>query len=172
MRKLEAYATFDGPVAGYVHHDGKTGCLFQATGGEGLPEVLRDVAMHIAALKPTVTHVDELDQASVQEERDRLTEEAKATGKPDNIIEKIVDGRMNNFYQEQGVLVVQAFAKDDSKSVRWMGREFGSLIGNTPLLGIPFLIWRQFLKKTNCLVIRRYCFWRPMVSTILLSWRS
>ena len=106
-----------GPVAGYVHHDGKTGCLFQATGGEGVPDVLRDVAMHIAALKPTVTNVDELDQASVQQERDRLTQEAKATGKPDNIIEKIVDGRMKNFYDDQGVLVVQPFAKDDSKSV-------------------------------------------------------
>ncbi len=107
----------EGPVNGYIHHDGKTGVLFSATGESSDPDTLRDVAMHIAALKPTVTTADDLDPAAVQAERDRLTEEAKATGKPENIIGKIVDGRMNNFYVEQGVLVNQPFAKDDSKSV-------------------------------------------------------
>ncbi|MDA1017422.1 MAG: translation elongation factor Ts [Planctomycetota bacterium] len=107
----------DGPVAGYVHHDGKTGVLFQVTGEDAPASVIRDVAMHIAALKPTVTNVDQLDSALVKAERDRLSEEARATGKPENIIEKIVDGRMNSFYVEQGVLVLQPFAKDDSKSV-------------------------------------------------------
>ena len=106
-----------GPVQGYVHHDGKNGVLFRAEGESGELEVLRDVAMHIAALKPQVTHPDGLDAATVQAERDRLTEEAKATGKPDNIVEKIVDGRMSNFYVENGVLTSQPFAKDDSKSV-------------------------------------------------------
>ena len=105
-----------GPVGGYVHHDGKTGVMFQAK-GEGGGDILRDVAMHIAALRPTVTRSDELDDAIVQEERTRLSDEARATGKPDNIIDKIVDGRMNNFYVEQGVLLAQPFAKDDSKSV-------------------------------------------------------
>jgi elongation factor Ts len=106
-----------GPVGAYVHHDGKTGVLFCATGENPDATVLRDVAMHIAGLAPTVTTVDELDAAAVQAERDRLSEEALATGKPANIVEKIVDGRMKNYYAEQGVLVVQPFAKDDSKSV-------------------------------------------------------
>lgn len=107
----------EGPVGGYVHHDGKTGVLFQATGENATDPVLRDVAMHIAALKPSVTHDDEVDPAVVNAERERLAAEARATGKPDNIIEKIVDGRMNVFYQEQGVLVRQAFAKEDTKTV-------------------------------------------------------
>ncbi len=115
----------DGPVAGYVHHDGKTGTLFQAKGEDATSPVLRDVAMHIAALRPSVTTTDELDQAAVQTERDRLSEEARATGKPDNIIDKIVDGRMKNFYVEQGVLVQQAFAKDDSKTVSQALAEHG-----------------------------------------------
>lgn len=105
-----------GPVGGYVHHDGKTGVMFQAKGESG-GDVLRDVAMHIAALKPAVTRPEELDDAIVQEERGRLSDEARATGKPDNIIDKIVDGRMKNFFVEQGVLLAQPFAKDDSKSV-------------------------------------------------------
>lgn len=114
---LGAVVRVAGPVGGYVHHDGKTGVLFQAKGDSSDTDVLRDVAMHIAALHPTVTNIEDLDQAAIDAERARLTEEAKATGKPDNIIEKIVDGRMKNFYVEQGVLVTQAFAKDDSKTV-------------------------------------------------------
>lgn len=110
-------ARVKGPVGGYVHHDGKTGVLFQASGENGDDEILRDVAMHIAALRPTVVTEDQLDEAEVQKERERLTQEAKATGKPENIISKIVDGRMKNFYVEQGVLVLQPFAKDDSKTV-------------------------------------------------------
>jgi elongation factor Ts len=106
-----------GPVGGYIHHDYKTGVMFQAKGEAKDSGILRDVAMHVAALQPTVCTPDGLDAAAVQEERDRLTEEAKATGKPENIIGKIVDGRMKNFYVEQGVLLAQAFAKDDSKSV-------------------------------------------------------
>lgn len=107
----------EGPVAGYVHHDGKTGVLFQATGENATAAVIRDVAMHVCALRPTVTTAEELDAALVQAERDRLTAEARATGKPENIIEKIVEGRMKNFHIEQGVLVLQPFAKDDSKTV-------------------------------------------------------
>lgn len=110
-------ARVPGPVGAYVHHDGKTGVLFQAAGESKDAEVLRDVAMHIAALQPTVATADELDEAAVKDERERLTAEAKATGKPDNIVEKIVDGRMKTFYVEQGVLVAQPFAKDDSKTV-------------------------------------------------------
>jgi elongation factor Ts len=106
-----------GPIGGYVHHDFKTGVMFQAKGEAKSPEILRDVAMHVAALQPTVCTPEDLDPVAVQEERDRLTEEARATGKPENIIDKIVDGRMKNFYVEQGVLAAQAFAKDDTKSV-------------------------------------------------------
>ncbi len=115
-----------GPVGTYVHHDYKTGVLFMATGDGGSDtEVLKGVAMHIAALKPSVTSVEQLDGAAVTAERERLTAEAKATGKPDNIIDKIVDGRMNTFYVEQGVLVNQPYAKDDTKSVAQALKEQG-----------------------------------------------
>ncbi len=106
-----------GPVAGYVHHDFKTGVLFVATGTPKSTDVLKDVAMHIAALNPLVTKPEELPQAPVQAERERLSAEARASGKPENIISKMVDGRMKVFYAEQGVLVMQPFAKDDSKTV-------------------------------------------------------
>ena len=73
--------------------------------------------MHVTALKPQVCSPEDLDSAAVEAERTRLTDEAKASGKPDNIVQKIVDGRMKNFFDEQGVLTYQAFAKDDSKTV-------------------------------------------------------
>ncbi|MDF1746557.1 MAG: translation elongation factor Ts, partial [Gimesia sp.] len=110
-------ARSEGPTGGYVHHDGKTGVLFQASGETADAELLRGVAMHIAALKPAVVNEGGLDSAVVQEERDRLVAEAKSTGKPDNIIDKIVDGRMKTFFTEQGVLVYQPYAVDDSKTI-------------------------------------------------------
>ncbi|MCA9036902.1 MAG: translation elongation factor Ts [Planctomycetaceae bacterium] len=125
----------EGPVGAYVHHDFKTGVLFKASGEPTNPEILRDVAMHVAALRPSVTTTDELDKAAVQAERDRLSAEAKASGKPDNIIEKMVDGRMKVFYAEQGVLLFQPFAKDDSKTVAQALSEAG-------VEAVSFLRWQ------------------------------
>lgn len=124
-----------GPVDAYVHHDGKTGVLFQARGKEGCDPILRDVAMHIAALKPTVTTEGELDRDLVRKERERLSEQARATGKPENVIEKIVDGRMKTWYVDQGVLVMQPFAKDDSKTVSQALAERG-------LTAAGFVLWK------------------------------
>ena len=115
----------DGPAAGYVHHDGKTGVLFVASGESSSAEVLRDVAMHIAAMNSTVVNPEDLDAAEVDEARERLAEEARSTGKPENIIEKIVDGRMKVFYQEQGVLSAQQFVKEESKTVSQVLAESG-----------------------------------------------
>jgi elongation factor Ts len=106
-----------GPVGAYTHHDGTVGVLFQARGENGKAEVLRDVAMHIAALNPAFCLPEQLDPAKVAAERARQTEDAKKSGKPDNIIEKIVDGKMRTFYNSEGVLVAQPFAKDDTKTV-------------------------------------------------------
>lgn len=106
-----------GPVGAYAHHDGKTGVLFTAAGEKKAVAVLRDVAMHVAALKPVVTQPEELQADQVAAERARLTTEAAASGKPANIVEKIVEGRMKTYYAENGVLAFQLFAKDDSKTV-------------------------------------------------------
>ena len=115
-----------GPVGTYLHHDGKTGVLFQAEGTNLTAPVLRDVAMHIAALKPTVARVEDADPVAASAEREKLVAEAKASGKPDNIVSKIVDGKMKVFYRDDaGVLAEQMFAKDDSKSVSQVLAEAG-----------------------------------------------
>jgi elongation factor Ts len=119
-------ARVEGPVGTYLHHDGKTAVLFQAEGANKTAPVLKDVAMHVAAMKPTVARVEDVDPAKADEERAKLTAEAKASGKPDNIVSKIVDGKMKVFYRDDaGVLAEQMFAKDDSKSVSQVLAEAG-----------------------------------------------
>lgn len=106
-----------GPVGGYVHHDGKTASLFQASGSGAKLDVLKDVAMQVTAMQPRVTLSSELDPGIIATERSRLMDEGKATGKPENIVEKMVEGRLKTFYRDNGVLVDQLFVKDDTKSV-------------------------------------------------------
>jgi len=76
-----------GPAGAYAHHDGKTGVIMQAKGKLGTADLLRDVAMHIAAMRPKVTLPAELDQSEVETERSRLKEEALASKKPANIVD-------------------------------------------------------------------------------------
>ncbi|MFV0445523.1 MAG: translation elongation factor Ts [Planctomycetaceae bacterium] len=124
-------ARLDAPVGTYVHHDGKTAVLFQATTAPKNADILKDIAMHIAAMRPLVTNVADLDPAVVQAERDRLSAEAAASGKPANVIEKMVEGRLKGFYRDDaGVLVEQPFAKDDKKSVGQILEENGSAAKN------------------------------------------
>jgi len=124
-----------GPVAGYTHHDGKLGVLMQASGANATAPVLRDVAMHIAALNPIVCLPEQLDQAAVAAERARQSEEARKSGKPENIIEKIVEGKLRMFYNNEGVLVAQPFAKDDTKSV-------AQALSAAGLTATGFIRWR------------------------------
>jgi len=123
-----------GPAGAYAHHDGKTGVIIQAKGKAGAAELLRDVAMHIAAMRPKVTLPAELDQAEVETERNRLKEEALASKKPANIVDKIVDGRIKVYYAEKGVLVEQPFAKDDTKTV-------GKALADAGLEAVSFTRW-------------------------------
>jgi elongation factor Ts len=106
-----------GPVGAYTHHDGKLGVLLQASGTNGNAEVLRGVAMQIAALKPNACLPSELDPAVVEAERVKQAADAKASGKPDNVVEKIVAGKMRTYFANEGVLVEQPYVKEDSKTV-------------------------------------------------------
>ena len=102
----------DAPTGGYVHHDAKSGVLLEVEGGND--ELAKDIAMHVAAMKPKAATTAELDPALVDKERAILTEQARKEGKPENIIEKMIEGRMRNFYAEH-VLAEQPFVKDDKQ---------------------------------------------------------
>lgn len=112
--KLARIERIEGPTGGYVHFDGKTGVLLAVQGGSD--ELAKDVSMHVAAMGPSATTVADLDPAEVAKERAILIEAAKQEGKPENIIEKMVEGRLRNYYAEK-VLAEQPFVKDDKQTV-------------------------------------------------------
>jgi elongation factor Ts len=102
-------------VASYVHNQvaegmGKIGVLVALSGGDGpaAAQIGRQVAMHVAATSPASLDVDDLDPALVEREKQVLTEQARESGKPDAVIEKMITGRLNKFYQEV-CLLRQAF---------------------------------------------------------------
>jgi elongation factor Ts len=112
--RLKRIARIDSTCGGYVHHNGAVGVLLQVEGGN--PEVAKDICMHIAASRPSVVTREELDPAVVEKERAFLAEQARSEGKPEKIIEKMIEGRMRDFYAAQ-CLVDQPFVKDPAQTV-------------------------------------------------------
>jgi elongation factor Ts len=110
--RLKRIARFDGPCAGYVHHDGKTGVLLQVEGDD--TALAKDICMHITALRPSVVSSEKLDPQLVAKEREILSEQARQEGKPEKIIEKMVEGRLREFYA-QHCLLDQPFVKGEGK---------------------------------------------------------
>ena len=108
-------------VVPYVHSAiapglGKIGVLV-AISGENAAEVGKKVAMHVAASKPAFLSIADVDSATAEHERGIYAEQARASGKPEAIIEKMVEGRMRKFYEE-AVLLEQAFVMDPEKKVK------------------------------------------------------
>jgi elongation factor Ts len=109
------WVRLDGPCGGYAHNAATiSGVLLQTQGGDAA--AAKDICMHIAAMRPKSLSVEDLDPELVARERAILTEAARKEGKPENIIDKMVDGRMRSFYAES-VLLEQPFVKDDKQTV-------------------------------------------------------
>ncbi len=109
----------DGRIVSYVHPGSKLGVLVEVSGGGDLEETGRDVAMQIAALDPIAVTRDEVPEDVKEEERDVAREAALNEGKPEHVIDQIVDGKLERFF-EDNVLLEQAFVKDSSVSVEEM----------------------------------------------------
>lgn len=120
--KLQRIARIDGTCGGYVHHNAASGVLLQVENGD--ETLAKDISMHIAAMRPSALTIENLDPKVVAKEREILVEAARTEGKPENIIDKMVDGRMKNFYAER-CLTEQPFVKDDSKTVGQVAKEAG-----------------------------------------------
>ncbi len=117
----------DGFLHSYIHGGGRIGVLLDFSAPELSEEVLRlvqDVAMQIAAMRPEFVSVDSIPGEVLDKEREILREQTRAEGKPEHILDKIVEGKLRKFYQEK-VLLEQAFIKDDKKSVGKVINESG-----------------------------------------------
>jgi elongation factor Ts len=118
-----------GTVVSYLHKTSpdlpaQIGVL---VGGEGEDAVLRDVAMHVAAFAPSVLTREDVDPATVENERRVAEATAKEEGKPEAALPRIVEGRVNGFFKEQ-VLLEQPFAKDAKKTVAKVLEEAGASV--------------------------------------------
>ncbi|QDU86754.1 Elongation factor Ts [Pirellulimonas nuda] len=122
----------EGLSGGYVHHDGKSAVLLEVEGGD--ETLARDVSMHIAAMKPQALTVADLDAEAVEREKGIQKDRARAEGKPENIIDKMIEGRMRNFYAEN-VLLEQPFVKDDKLTVGAVAKGGGMTIKS-------FTLWK------------------------------
>ena len=116
--EIGAYEVLAGElVVPYIHANKKLGVLVALanTGGQG-EEAGKDVAMQIAAMNPTALDEDSVDQATIDSELRIGREQAEAEGKPENILDKIAQGRLKKFFKDN-TLVNQAFVKDSSMTV-------------------------------------------------------
>ena len=130
----------DGAVVAYMHAPNpdlpaKVGVLLQlhcetdfVAKGDKFQQLARDIAMHIAAMKPLVVSEADVDAEMLEKEKDFARKEAAESGKPDNIVEKIVEGKIKKFYEE-AVLLNQPFVKDDSKTVAQLISEVQGVTG-------------------------------------------
>jgi len=131
--KRVASVEVDGVAGGYVHGQGKLGVLVALeteARGEEVQTVAREIAMHVAAHDPTPVAVDRDNMPAelVEKERAFLKNQALESGKPENVVEKMVDGRINKFFAEH-CLLEQGFVKDPDKSVREVLAEAGKAAG-------------------------------------------
>ncbi|HUG69386.1 MAG TPA: translation elongation factor Ts [Pirellulaceae bacterium] len=112
-----------GATGGYSHNAGTIAGVLTAVKG-GNDAAAKDVCMHIAAMRPAALNVEDLDPAEVEKERGILREAALQEGKPENIVDKMVEGRLRSYYAER-VLLEQPFVKEPKQTVGQYAKENG-----------------------------------------------
>lgn len=123
VRRIEAFSAEDGVVASYVHGNNRIGVLVALQGGN--EELAKDVAMHVAAVNPMVVKPEDVAEDVIAKERDIYTAQAQDSGKPAEIIEKMIEGRLRKFLAEVSV-VEQAFVKDPDVKVGALVKKAGA----------------------------------------------
>ncbi len=115
--------TKEGLVYSYIHAGGRLGVMIEVNcetdfvaKTDGFIELAHNLAMQIAATNPISLDKDSVSTDVIKKEKEIYTDQAKSSGKPDNIIEKMVEGRLSKFYQEN-CLMEQAYIKDSDKKV-------------------------------------------------------
>ena len=127
--------TAEGLVASYIHGNGRIGVLVEVNcetdfvaRSEDFQQLVKDVAMQIAATNPRYLTREDVPQEAIDHEREVLRQQALNEGKPEAIVDKMTEGRLEKFYREN-VLLEQEFVKDTHKSVQQMITEMIAKIG-------------------------------------------
>ena len=135
IRRVRVLSVGSGVVASYVHQSlkpglGKIGVLVAVEGASetaALEQLGRQTGMHIAATQPQALDIDGVDAAALEREKAVLTEQARASGKPEDIIEKMVIGRIRKYYEEV-VLLEQVWVHDGESRVKAVAKKSGAKI--------------------------------------------
>ena len=125
--KKAGRVTAEGAVGSYIHMGGKVGVMVEVNcesdfvaRGEEFQQLVKDVAMHIAAVSPKYVAREDVPETEVNKERDFLMDQLKSdeknSSKPEEVLKKIIEGRLNKFYEDI-VLLEQSFVKDPSKTI-------------------------------------------------------
>ena len=159
--KKAGRVTAEGAVGSYIHMGGKVGVLVEincesdfVSRGEEFQQLVKDVAMHIAAADPHYASRNEVPADVLDKEReilmDQLKNDPKNASKPDDVLAKIIEGRLNKFYEEN-VLVDQPFVKDPSKTVgELVAEKIGSIKENISIRRFTrFKMGEGIEKKTD-----------------------
>jgi elongation factor Ts len=137
LRRSARFDVAQGAIGVYVHNAvapdlGKIGVLVALEGAGDqakLQEVGRKIAMHVAATNPLSLSVDDLDPAAVAKEREIFTEQALASGKPEGVVEKMVEGRIRKFYEEV-ILLKQAFVMNPDQTIEQLVADTAKELGS------------------------------------------
>jgi elongation factor Ts len=131
-KRSQAGPAAEGMVGHYIHMGGKTGVLVEvncetdfAARSEDFQVLVKDIAMQIAAMNPRYVRREDVTEADLNREKEIYKEQAKASGKPEHIIDKIIDGKLKDFYKE-ACLYDQPFVKDDKLTIEQL---INNLIG-------------------------------------------
>ena len=134
QKKASRDAT-EGSIVSYIHPGSKLGVLLElncetdfVANTDDFKNLANDICMHIAATAPMSISIEDVSMDVVEKEKEIYSEQAKKSGKPENIIEKMVEGRLKKFYQEN-VLLEQNFVKDPSKTITDLITEKVSVLG-------------------------------------------
>ena len=135
IRRFARYETDKGAVESYIHMGGKIGVLLlvendnaETLNNETFKTFYHDVALQIAAAKPTYVKKEEVPAENLAKEREILRAQALNEGKPEKIVDKMVDGRIQKYYKEV-CLIEQPFVKDGDKSINQLTAEVAKEIG-------------------------------------------
>ena len=154
IRRISSLHVNKGLIVSYIHNAiandmGKIAVLigFESVAShEKLHEIGKQIAMHIAAAKPDSLNIEAVEPAKLAREIDVLKEQARASGKPESIIEKMMEGRIRKYYEEV-VLLEQAFGMDDKVKIKDLVAKFSKENGETTISGFKLYILGEGLEK-------------------------
>jgi elongation factor Ts len=139
--KREGRATSEGRIGSYIHMNGKIGVLLElncesdfVAKTDQFAEIVKDLCMHVAASSPQWIAPEDVPEEVIAKEKEIYMVQAKEAGKPEKILEKIAEGKLTKFY-EDNCLLDQKFVKDTDKTVRDMIKEKIAQLGENITVG-------------------------------------